>query len=413
LCFRSGAKSDRPAARSDIPWDGRSDRELVNALQIALEFDPELLLTDEDLEEILFDAYYRFCLLRAPPEVPPGEFNVFEIEEADLRRDYRFGRRQLFQLALFLFPSGVVRTDEGDKAHAVDALCIFLREMSSPIRQSDMVRIFHRQRCAISRIANFVAHSIYSVAFRVFSELDLESVKSGIERDDWLDHIAAITDHPVGVWGFMDGHIVHTTRISEQSEHEAIYNGWKAQRGLKYISVMAPNGMTIYLFGGLAASRHDSYLLGVSGLLDPLEELFEYGIQNHPDGIGLNVYADSGFPKQKGLLSAYKAYDLCGADREERMYFNKMMGTARGEVEHSYSLIYKNWSGLRAPFTMTLGNRPVNAYFWSCAWLTNCVSCFNGQNQMSVRFELPVPTLEEYLEYSADRCNCFGVQNNQ
>jgi hypothetical protein len=48
---------------------------------------------------------------------------------------------------------------------------------------------------------------------------------------------------------------------------------------------------------------------------------------------------------------------------------------------------------------MKVALQPVCAYIIACFWLTNCMTCANGGNQTSWRFDCPPPTLDEYLSH--------------
>ena len=86
-------------------------------------------------------------------------------------------------------------------------------------------------------------------------------------------------------WGFIDG----TTRkiCRPEKDQKVMYNGHKRVHAFKYQSVIAPNGLIANFYGPLEGSRHDSYLLAKSGLLNSLDQH-----SFAPDGSPLCIYGD-------------------------------------------------------------------------------------------------------------------------
>ena len=51
-----------------------------------------------------------------------------------------------------------------------------------------------------------------------------------------------------------------------------MYNGHKRVHAIKFQSVVAPNGLIANLYGPVEGKRHDSGMLGDSGLLGKLQQ---------------------------------------------------------------------------------------------------------------------------------------------
>ena len=94
--------------------------------------------------------------------------------------------------------------------------------------------------------------------------------------------------------------------------------------GIKFQSVVAPNGLIASLFGPVEGGRHNSGMLVNSGLL---HELSQYSFA--PDGTPLCVYGDPVYPLRVHLQGPFKGVNLTPAEQQ----FNKAMSQVRVSVE--------------------------------------------------------------------------------
>ena len=89
-------------------------------------------------------------------------------------------------------------------------------------------------------------------------------------------------------FGFIDGTLRQTCRpIYNQRE---VYNGKYRVHGLKFQSVLVPNGLIAKLYGPVEGRLHDSTLLRESGVMDEIEHF------NMADGRPMNLYGDKAYP---------------------------------------------------------------------------------------------------------------------
>ena len=73
------------------------------------------------------------------------------------------------------------------------------------------------------------------------------------------------------VWGFIDG----TTRqcARPRRDQRLVFNGHKRYHCLKYQNITTPNGIIANLFDPLEGRRHDSFVLGHSGVMIQLDNI--------------------------------------------------------------------------------------------------------------------------------------------
>ena len=121
-------------------------------------------------------------------------------------------------------------------------------------------------------------------------------------------------------WGFIDGTVRGICRPGK--DQRVSYSGHKWKHGLKYQSVVAPNGMIANIFGPIEASHHDSYMLAQSGLLRALEN-----ISFTNEGSPLCIYGDGGYPISIHLQTGFK-----NAQTQEELEYNQKMSSVRVTV---------------------------------------------------------------------------------
>jgi hypothetical protein len=89
-------------------------------------------------------------------------------------------------------------------------------------------------------------------------------------------------------WGFIDGTF---RRISRPRRiQEVCYNGHKRGYGIKFQSILTPDGIIRKLYGPIEGSRHDAFMFAISGLNSRLEEHQDADVQDC-----FYLYGDAGY----------------------------------------------------------------------------------------------------------------------
>ena len=73
------------------------------------------------------------------------------------------------------------------------------------------------------------------------------------------------------VWGFIDGTTTQCAR--PRRDQRLVFNGHKRYHCLKYQNITTPNGIIANLFDPLEGRRHDSFVLGHSGVMIQLDNI--------------------------------------------------------------------------------------------------------------------------------------------
>ena len=137
------------------------------------------------------------------------------------------------------------------------------------------------------------------------------------------------------MWGFIDGTVHPICRLSH--DQRIFYNGRKRTHALIFQAVTVPDGLITQLFGPVEGRRHDSGVLGESGLLPQLA-----AHMNGPNGIPYALYGDDAYPLSPYLQKAYQGAALTQAQQR----FSTKMSKARVVVEWSFGDISSQWGYL-------------------------------------------------------------------
>ncbi len=90
------------------------------------------------------------------------------------------------------------------------------------------------------------------------------------------------------VWGFIDGTMRKTCRLTYHQKQ--MYSGHNRTHGMKFQSVVTPDGLFACMFGAVNGNRHDSFMLNQSLLLPRLQNLMSNGIDLLNHGGGGNTF---------------------------------------------------------------------------------------------------------------------------
>ena len=199
------------------------------------------------------------------------------------------------------------------------------------------------------------------------------------------------------VWGFIDGTLRKTCRPSYFQKQA--YSGHKRAHGIKFQSVVTPDGLFACMYGPIMGNRHDAYMLAKSRLLHQLEAFMppeqppEGGeANNHPVAPIYSLYGDPAYPQSHYLFGGYRN-PRAGTPQAQ---WNTEMSKVREVVEWGFANILANWAFLEFRPAMKIFKSPVGKYYIVGAFLMNLRSCFYG-NQTMAYFDCDALTLDEYL----------------
>ncbi|CAM9935596.1 unnamed protein product, partial [Heterosigma akashiwo] len=169
---------------------------------------------------------------------------------------------------------------------------------------------------------------------------------------------------------------------------ETCWNRYKKKHGIKFLTIIGPDGIIYHCFGATEGRRHDGTLYR--------EARLPYLMMR--DCRGFYLIGDVAFPLSPFLLKPLlrsRWNPLTAAQK----YFNKRLASLRVVVEWGYQLVNSLWAYQNFYTTQQVFKTKPSQYYLACTLLTNCYNCIYYPNRVSTYFGLDPPTLEEYMSY--------------
>ena len=160
----------------------------------------------------------------------------------------------------------------------------------------------------------------------------------------------------------------------------------KKLHGLKWMTVMLANGMTMFAWGGCSVRHNDLWTLDKSRFITKfrnmqIDEDFKY-----------SVYGDSAFHWNEFLKCRHDAPQLT----QQQILENKGMSSCRESIEWDYGNLKRYWSYMGNKNVLRMKNMPIAEYFLSAMILYNALVSMHG-NAATLYFNLNPPTFEDWI----------------
>ena len=266
----------------------------------------------------------------------------------------------------------------------ITALAILLHRLSKTATTAEIARSFRTSRSTISRAYNamlafFHEHSAWSTIMRCNV--------SRLTR--MLPHYAAAIQrtgaHVPNCIGFVDG----TNRECARPVHgqQDMYSGHKHYHSFKWQSLTTPDGIMSHAFGPISGRHTDMYMWHKSGVQD----LFD-AEERRP----YCIWADEGYHSAGCLMAPFRRLppsQLSSAEEE----VNRSMLFPRLGVEHVFALVTNTFTWFRVPYRIKTGQMAIERAYNVAIFFTNIRTCLGYANQVSTAFDMPPPTLDEFL----------------
>ncbi|XP_067040714.1 uncharacterized protein [Acropora muricata] len=271
------------------------------------------------------------------------------------------------------------RCPNGTVVGGLESLLLLLRRLTYPNRLSDLCSLFGRPEPELSMIVHKVLDDIYNRYHHLLENLDVD----WINAQTFADAIHAAGATLPNCWGFIDGTLRPCCRPIRNQR--ILFSGHKRVHGIKFQSVVCPNGLIAHLYGPIAGRHHDAFLLYESNLLPALRRKFP------PPNI-FTLYGDTAYPIRQHILGPYRGAGLTPLQEQ----FNGNMSKLRESVEWGFGKIVQYFAFLDFSKNLKFLLQPIGKYYVIGTLFTNCHTCLYGSTTTSL-FGVPPPGIEEYL----------------
>ncbi|KAK7093202.1 uncharacterized protein [Littorina saxatilis] len=227
--------------------------------------------TDELLDLAILDRLFR-ANASAKRGILCEECDLFSLPQNFVQKFFRFHTTDdVVQMSDLLQMPAEMQAVNGTKASGLEVLCIVLRRLAYPCRFSDLCALFPRTEPELCLLFNLGIHHIYDRFHHKLTDFD-QPWLAVPELLRYCDAVGRKGAPLPNCWGFIDG----TVRpICKPKYHQReVFNGHKRVHGLKFQSIVTPNGLVSNLYGPIEGRRHDSALLNASGAMDYMEQNF-------------------------------------------------------------------------------------------------------------------------------------------
>ena len=336
---------------------------------------------------------------------------VKDLSDNDAIFYFRFRKKHLQEILGTIWPRmkdyfgetrdrGGIVFDKGRYCCPYEALLLMvLFRFSRPWRvRKEMEAFFGIRQSKISAAVHAMVDALHSLVVRYLDDprifhFRMQYCAECIQRKCGL---AATT------WGFIDGTLRKTCCPSYFQKLP--YSGQKRSHGIKFQSIVTPDGLFACIFGLITGNRHDSFLLAKSLLLqilrafmpcaagpDDHDDLHRLTFDHLEDGVIFSLCGDPAYPQ----LSCVHGYRNPPPGSPQAAW-NTQMSHFCKVVEWELANIRSNWSFLDFRAAKMEFKSPVAKYLVIAACLVNFRSYFYG-NQTMEYFNCKTMSLDQYL----------------
>lgn len=182
-----------------------------------------------------------------------------------------------------------------------------------------------------------------------------------------------------------------------------VFNKYKADHGIKYQSLEAPNGLCLYLYGPCTNANHDFNILKQSKLDEIFEDCnLDLNIDVDDKLNSFKCFGDSAYIKVAANLDFHQKYVLTVHNPPicyTQQLYNKFINSARTSVEHSFGRTGKLFPYLNSKNNFKLLRNKQHKYYYEVAtFLRNCYVILYGCLTNKIYDCYALPNLEDYLQ---------------
>lgn len=270
---------------------------------------------------------------------------------------------------------------------SVEALAIMLRRFAYTSRLFDLQMLFGIDVSTIGIVFDSMIKIVY-IKYRD----GIRYNKNHLHSFNLRNFNAAIVEKGScyrEVAAFIDGTLDAAYRPEEAQV--AVKNGHGQQLdGLKYQTIVTPDGITVSLCGPFFGSIYDKNMIDSGNILTELEE--ELG-RRSTGSQQYAIYGDAAHEESDIFTPPIPSTQARTTDERE---LNQRMATVSECVKWEFNHISTLWGFLKFQ-QQKLRLSQIGLYYVVGTLMKNIHICINRESQTSRFFEIMVPTLEEYM----------------
>lgn len=318
------------------------------------------------------------------------------IDPTTWRRYFRFTKEEFLELYPALqIPDAYIYASHGHKCWAPLALLMLFARLAWPrALKTDLALLFQQDGTRICRFVNKMMEHIYT-RFDYTLTCDKQRLRAHLgifgEAVGRILGFPPHLRHHCKCWAFVDGTFRYTCR--PEWRQDVLYNGHYGGHGFKYQFVVTPDGIVIDLYGPCAGRHHDAHLVEESELVDTLASFCVVGDESY------YIYGDKAYPAGEFIQRPIQKV-IMSVEEEDA---NARYSSARVAVEHLIGAVSNTWQALEFKRTEKVCLSAVALRYRVGVFLYNCLTCMRGGNQVSQRFMVEPPTLQQFLRPQHER----------
>ncbi|ETO62230.1 hypothetical protein F444_19839 [Phytophthora nicotianae P1976] len=247
--------------------------------------------TGNTLEAAVFFSELATMAKPVPTRRVPFNFNSVSEDESLIR--FRFSRAELVMLIELMGLTENI-TRERTKASAIEALYILLYRLAAPVRGTELQDYFGRSESGIS---NIFLHTLNFLDVKYKKLLAFGGHIAATRLCVYSNAIFEAGSPYTNIWSFIDGTVRGICRPQPRKNgtgkmltQQSVYNGHKRKHGLKFQTLVAPDGLIIHLFGPFPGRNHDIKMFAKSGLADQVRSDFRFA--------DYRIFGDCAWPRR-------------------------------------------------------------------------------------------------------------------
>lgn len=262
---------------------------------------------------------------------------------------------------------------------------MLLRHLSYPIRAIDIETMFGWEQSRFSRVTQTLAAYIWNRWQHLF-DFDRERL-SYAKLQEFAGVIKQKGALAERVWGFIDGTARRVARTVRNQR--MLYSKYKHTHSLRYLMVMTPDGLFVYVFGPVEGRKNDEALFKESNLAQLLEQ-----VSNDPSEEILSIFGDRGF--QFGASAHLLSHIPGDVLTPEEQEWNYSMSRVRETIEWAFGEVVRLFQALDLSKNQKVLLQPVGIFYLDALLLCNAHTIMYG-SIISNFFGCSPPMLAEYF----------------